>query len=601
MLWYNFRHEFSSRKWHRANGETCIASLVLVEHKKNNYENGSLARAMPFFTIGMKYGSHVAYFSMEIAFATHMPNYAGGLGVLAADTIMSAADMGLNMVGVSLLYHQNDNLEYGFRGERYLTRRNEMVDVEIEGRKVQIAIWQKEIIGRGGAIVPILFLSSHVQGNERWDRDLTKHLYPMDRYTRLGQEIILGVGGVRALEATGYDKISAYHLNEGHAALATLELLRKNGYDKEKAKRLVTFTTHTPIAAGHDYFDYGLAGNTLREMMPWDIRGLAGKDSLGMTQLAMNLSKSTNSVSKRHQKVCEEMFPENKIQNVTNGIYAPRWAGEHMAELFNTQVSGWDENPIAFLEAPKRIPSRELHDAKLLEKNDFTSWVNFNKAFFTVTNVSKEDYLKNDTLTIGFGRRFVPYKRPDLIFRDIDRLAQFGDNKVQIIFANRCYPDDYYCNSLRGKLNEYADKLRGKVKIVLIPDYDLKYAKKLLTGCDVWLNTPIPPMEASGTSGMKAALNGALNVSTRDGWWIEGLAREPLSGWGFGGKHSYPNQEAQDDSDGKELMTVLEECVKCYYEHPDEWTERTKHAIALIGFFNTSRLVEQYANEIWDA
>lgn len=273
----------------------------------------------------MSYGPFIAYFSMEIGFANEMPNYAGGLGILAADIIMSAADIGMNMVGISLLYHQNDNPEYGFNGERYLTRRNETVEVEIEGRKVKLAIWQKEIIGRSGHIVPIFFLSSYLPENARWDRDLTKFLYANDRYTRLGQEIILGVGGVRALEALGYKDIGTYHLNEGHAAFAALELLKRNNYDEAKVRSLVTFTTHTPIEAGHDYFDYGLAGNTLREMMPWNIREIAGDDSLCMTQLAMNLSKNTNSVSLRHQKVCREMFPQKPIKNVTNGIYVPRW------------------------------------------------------------------------------------------------------------------------------------------------------------------------------------------------------------------------------------------------------------------------------------
>ena len=548
----------------------------------------------------MNRSSCVAYFSMEIAFATHMPNYAGGLGVLAADVIMSAADRGMNVVGVSLLYHQNDIREYGFLGERYLTKLPQTVSVEIEGRKVKLAIWQKDIIGRGGATVPIYFLSSHDPENARWDRDLTKHLYAIDRYTRLGQEIILGIGGVRALEALGYNKVSTYHLNEGHAALATFELLRRNQYDEARVRSLVTFTTHTPIAAGHDYFDYGLAGNVLREMMPLNIRELAGNDSLGMTQLALRLSKSVNSVSERHQSVCQDMFPGAQIRNVTNGIYAPRWAGEHMIELFNAHLPGWDENPIVFLESPNRIPPQELHDAKLLEKNELTSWVNFNKSYFSVTNVSPEDFLKNETLTIGFGRRFVPYKRPDLVFRDLERLARLGSKKMQFIFANRCHPDDYYCNDLRSKLNEYADKLRGKIKIVLIPDYDLKIAKKLVSGCDIWLNTPVPPMEASGTSGMKAALNGALNISTRDGLWIEGLAREPKSGWGFGGAGSYPNQDAQDGVEGQELMSALEEAVTCYYERRDEWVERSLHALALLGFFNTTRVVEQYAQDIWE-
>lgn len=547
----------------------------------------------------MNYGPCVGYFSMEIAFASGMPNYAGGLGVLAADMLMSASDMGLNIVGISLLYHQNDN-EYGFRYERYLTRRPETFEVEVEDRKVKIAIWQKDIIGRSGYVVPIFFLSSNLPENQKWDRDLTKYLYAVDRYTRLGQEIILGQGGVRALEVLGYKNVSCYHLNEGHAAFATLELLRRNNYDEAKVKSLVTFTTHTPIAAGHDYFDYGLAGNTLRNLLPLDIRKLAGDGSLGMTELAMNLSRSTNSVSEKHQRVCQDMFPGKAIKNVTNGIYSPRWTGEHFIELFNANMVGWDENPIVFSEAPRRLPTNGLRAAKLEEKKNLTDWVNFNKAFFAVANVSRADYLKEAALIVGFARRFVPYKRPDLIFRDLDRLARLGDRPIQFIFANRCHRDDAYCNDLRWKMKEYADKLRGRVKIVLIPDYDLRIAKRLVAGCDIWLNTPVAPLEASGTSGMKAALNGALNLSTRDGWWVEGLKREPKSGWGFGGTGTFQNQPDQDDVDAKELMTVLEEAVKCYYDKPDEWTERSKHAIALAGYFNTHRVVEQYAKEIWE-
>jgi starch phosphorylase len=536
---------------------------------------------------------------MEVAHANEMPNYAGGLGVLAADTIMSAADLGLDMVGVSLLYHQNDDLEYGFNGQRYMILRPETVEVEIEDRKVKIAIWEKEIIGRGGHVVPVYFLSAHVASNPLWDRDLTKYLYASDRYTRLGQEVILGVGGVRALEALGH-KIDVYHLNEGHAAFATLELLRRNGYDEAKVRSMVTFTTHTPIAAGHDYFDYALAGNVLRTMMPWDIRTLAGNDQLGMTELAMSLSKSTNSVSKRHQTACQEMFPGKTIHNVTNGIYAPRWAGDRMTELFDARLPEWGDRPAVFRDAVTRLSHDRLRTARAEEKADFVRWINFNKGFFSVTNVSNEDFLDEHTLTIGFGRRTVPYKRAELLFREIDRLAELGDKKLQLIFASRCHPDDQYCNALRGNLNEFADRLRGKVKIVLIPDYDLKIAKRQVVGCDVWLNTPTPPLEASGTSGMKAALNGGLNLSMRDGWWIEGLEQEPMSGWGFGGER-YATQEEQDANDARVLMDALQDVVACYYDRQDEWTERMKHAIALLGFFNTSRLVEEYEKQIWQA
>lgn len=546
----------------------------------------------------MKGRPTVAYFSMEVAHANEMPNYAGGLGVLAADTILSAADVGLEMVGVSLLYHQNDDLEYGFNGARYMTLRPETVEVEIEDRKVKVAIWEKEFIGLGGHVVPTIFLSTHVRENALWDRDITLHLYAPDRYTRFCQEVVLGVGGVRALQRLGYTNVDTYQLNEGHAALSTLELLKRYKYDEARVRSLVTFTTHTPIEAGHDYFDYDLVYRVAGGIMPMNIKQLAGENALGMTQLAMALSKSTNSVSKRHQKVCATMYPGKIIQNVTNGIYAPRWAGDHMRELFDTYVPGWAEHPVQLDDAVRRIPSADLQRSRQKEKEDFVNWVNFNKVFFRVNNVSKEDLLDEDTLTIGFARRAVPYKRPDLVFREFDRLARFGDKKLQIIFANRCHPDDRYCNELRGRLNDYAERLRERVRIILIPDYDLKIAKKLVSGCDVWLNTPTPPLEASGTSGMKAALNGGLNLSMHDGWWIEGFTRAPMSGWQFGGA-VHGNQDEQDTEDAKALMDALEDVVACYYTRKDEWTERMKHAISLIGHFNTSRVLEEYARNIW--
>lgn len=546
----------------------------------------------------MKGRPTVAYFTMEIAHANEMPNYAGGLGVLAADTVLSAADLGMEMVGISLLYHQNDDLEYGFNGARYMSLRPEQIEVEIEDRKVKVAIWEKEFIGLGGSVVTVYFLSTHVKENQVWDRDITKHLYAPDRYYRYCQEVILGVGGVRALEKMGYAKVDTYHLNEGHAALSTLELLRRHKYDEAKVRSLVTFTTHTPIPAGHDYFEYELTYKVSKDLMPLNIRELAGQERLGMTQLAMALSKSTNSVAKRHQKVCEEMFPGKKIANVTNGVYAPRWAGDHMIELFDTYLPGWAEHPVEFGDAARRLPSADLIRAKTREKEDFVGWINFNKIFFRVNNISKEDLLDADTLTVGFARRAVPYKRPDLIFRDLDSLRSLGDKKIQLIFSNRCHPDDKYCNDLRNRLDEYAQQLRDKVKIILIQDYDLKIAKRLVTGCDIWLNNPIPPLEASGTSGMKAALNGGLNVSMRDGWWIEGIERRPMAGWGFGGE-VFGDSTEQDAHDARALIAAMGEAVACYYTRRDEWTERMKHAISLLGYFNTSRLIEEYSTNIW--
>ena len=541
----------------------------------------------------------VAYFSMEIAFENEVPNYAGGLGVLAADTLFAAADMGEPLVAVSLLYHVDEDPARGFDAGRFMTLRPERVSVAVEGRTVQLAIWEHQFVGATGGAIPGYFLSANVPENEPWDRDLSKHLYAPDRYTRLGQEIILGIGGVRALEALGYP-VANYHLNEGHAALATLELLRRHAGDREKVRSLVTFTTHTPIPAGHDTFEYELASNSLRDMLPPDIRTYAGERELGMTDLALHLSRRTNSVSAKHQDVCRAMFPGVPIDNVTNGIYAPRWAGQHMRALFDAHLPGWQEDPRALIDAPRRLPDDALALARREEEAELLSWVNQNERFFAVSNVSSEDLLSVDALTIGFARRTVPYKRPDLIFRDIERLEAIAGQGVQLIFASRCHPDDRYCVDFRTRLAAHAERLRGRVKVVLVPDYDLSIAKRLVAGCDVWLNNPVPPLEASGTSGMKAALNGALNLSLRDGWWIEGLAREPESGWGFGGERSADSND-QDARDSAALLDALTEVVSCYYDRGDEWLARMKHAIALGGHFNTHRLLAEYRDAIWYA
>lgn len=541
----------------------------------------------------------VAYFSMEIAFENEVPNYAGGLGVLAADTLLAAADMGEPVVGISLLYHVDEDPIRGFDARRFFSLRPERISVEIEGRAVQLAIWEHLFVGATGGTVPAYFLSANVPENEPWDRDLTKHLYASDRYTRLGQEIILGIGGVRALEALGYP-VANYHLNEGHAALATFELLRRHEGNHDAVRSLVTFTTHTPIPAGHDAFDYDLAANSLHELLPPDARAYAGGSQLGMTPLALHFSRHVNSVSAKHQEVCREMFPGIPVENVTNGIYAPRWAGEHMRALFDTHLPGWQEEPRALLDAPHRLPDDALARARRDEEEALLSWINQNEHFFAVSNVSPDDLLTVDALTIGFARRTVPYKRPDLIFRDIERLEAIAGRGVQLIFASRCHPDDHYCTDFRAHLATYAERLRGRMKIVLIPDYDLAIAKRLVAGCDVWLNNPVPPLEASGTSGMKAALNGSLNLSLRDGWWIEGLAREPESGWGFGGER-LPDSSAQDAHDNAALLDALAEAVSCYYDRGDEWLSRMKHAIALVGHFNTHRLVAEYRDRIWYA
>lgn len=538
----------------------------------------------------------VAYFSMEFAFHNDMPNYAGGLGVLAADMMHSCADMSIPIVGVSLMYHHDEGV---FDPTKYLTKRKETVTVIIENRSVRIDLWQMNIEGISGYTVPVIFLSTNTPENPKWDRDLTKYLYSSNPYTRFGQEAILGIGGVRALKALGFEDIGCYHLNEGHSSCLTLELLRRNHYDEAAVKKLCTFTTHTPIAAGHDYFDYDLVYKTLNKIVPLNIKELATGERMGMTQLALNLSRTANSVSEKHREVCRDMFPSYTFENVTNGIYHNRWAGDPMKALFTKYLKNWQKKPEVFSQARSAIPDDALVTAHNQQKKALIEWINAHLEFFPYPTMLPEDLLEEDVLTIAFARRFVPYKRPDLIFHDIDRLRDIGYRKVQMIFAGHCHPDDAFCNNLKDKIKYVANILRGQIKIIVLPEYNLNIAKRLVTGADIWLNNPVPPLEASGTSGMKAALNGVLNASVLDGWWIEGHGMEPHSGWAFGSSSCNYHMADREAGDNDELLKELVDIIDCYYERRDEWIESMKASISLLAHFSTNRVVEEYCEKIW--
>jgi len=536
----------------------------------------------------------VAYFSMEIALDDQIPNYAGGLGVLAADILYSAADMKIPMIGVSLIYHQSENKNLAFDPTKFMEKLPQQILLPIENRKMVVNIYRFEIVGQSGFKIPIYFLSSNNKVNVRWDRDLTKNLYASDPYTRLGQEYILGAGGVKVLEELG-EKVDIYHMNEGHSALLTLELLKQEK-DQNQVKSKCTFTTHTPVAAGHDYFDYPLVTKTIGDIIPANIRSLSIFERLGMTQLAMNLSKCSNSVSLRHNDVCRKMFPGRDFKNVTNGIYHKRWIGSEMAKLFDKFLNGWETDPGMFKKVHD-LPHQELLKAKLAEKKLLIKWINSHSEYFPFADVEDHDLFDENILTLGFARRFVPYKRPELIFHNLEQLRKLGYEKLQLIFAGHCNPGDWFCEQVKQTLTDYAHQLRGQIKLVILPDYNLVTALKLVAGCDVWLNNPIQPMEASGTSGMKAALNGGLNLSILDGWWIEGYNMNPLSGWRFGSNFVENNNSS--DIDAAELYKNLEELIDCYYHNNDQWIARMKAAISLIDFFNTNRVVEQYQQNIW--
>jgi len=541
----------------------------------------------------------VAYFSMEIALRSEVPNYAGGLGVLAADILKSCADLGTPAVGVTLMYHVSENSKFAFKPEEFATKRKEKVHMHIEDRNVAVCAWEYIIKGEKGE-VPVYFLDTNLPENKRWDKDITKDLYAMDRYTRLCQESILGIAGVRILREMGYSNIKTFHLNEGHAALLTLALLKEQNFIDENVRKQCVFTTHTPVPAGHDRFDYGLVNDILTQKVPWHIRKLAGENDLNMTLLALNLSRAANSVSKKHRDVCQQMFPNYKFENITNGVHVQSWASKSMAALYDKYMKGWRSEPNILADALK-IPSAELVEAHNKGKKDLIDFINSQPEFFTVPfdEIKESDKLDYKTLTITFARRFVPYKRPLLMFNDIERVRALGYGKIQMIYAGPYHSGDKFVIDTINQLVHLGRALRGQIKIAVPSDYKLDIAKYLVQGSDVWLNNPQPPMEASGTSGMKAAVNGALNCSIQDGWWIEGYKLDPKSGWAFGQEPSTITQPSQDRMDAGALYHTLKDVIDCYYNRKDEWVERMKHAIALGSVFNTHRCVKEYKEKMW--
>jgi len=379
----------------------------------------------------------------------------------------------------------------------------------------------------------------------------------------------------------------------------TLELLKLHNYDESFVKNHSTFTTHTPVPAGHDYFDYDMAYRVLGKMMPLNIKKLATEAQLGMTQLALNLSVRSNSVAEKHRQVCENMFPGFHFENVTNGIYMPRWVSHHVQKVLDDHLPGWQDNPEVLNEAVEKLPSDQLLHAKYQAKKELIDWINDHPEFYPWENIQDDDWLNADTLTICFARRCVPYKRPDLIFKDLEKLRNVGYKKIQLIFAARWHKHDTYCSNMYEKLQDLAKSLRGQVRVIVLPDYSIDIARKLVGGADVWLNNPIPPQEASGTSGMKAALNGGLNLSILDGWWIEGIEKRPRSGWGFSPQSEYLAPLKRDDVDAQDLYKALGDAVDCYYNRREEWEERMKESIALLSFFNTHRVVNEYYEHMW--
>jgi len=554
------------------------------------------------------HGPRIAYFSMEIALQNEIPTYAGGLGILAGDTIRSAADLDLPMVTVSLAsragyfrqtidsegrqHEQQDQWE----PSRWAHALEARVSVPIEGRHVWVGGWFYVLEGHMGGRQPVILLDTDLEENSAEDREITDSLYGGDSAYRLKQEIVLGIGGVRMLHALGFT-VRQYHMNEGHSALLTLQLLRRNAYaaadvrpgeshyDIPRVRELCNFTTHTPVEAGHDKFSYDLVERILGDFIdPSVLRRLAGSDNLNMTRLALNLSEYVNGVAKRHAETSRLMFPGYHVRAVTNGVHPFTWAAPSFRKLYDEHLPGWCHEPEVLIRADCCISDDDIWSAHMEAKQVLLAEV---KARCDIS-------LDPDVPILGFARRMTAYKRPDLLFSDLARLKAIAkQHPFQIVLAGKAHPHDEGGKRLIETLHTHMRELADAIRISYLPNYDMALAASIVAGVDVWLNTPQRPMEASGTSGMKAAFNGVPNLSILDGWWIEGCI-EGITGWAIG---DGTNEATEADA----LYTKLEQVVlPLYYEDREGWTAVMKGAIAKnASFFNSHRMMRRYVSDAY--
>jgi len=553
----------------------------------------------------------IAYFSMEIALRPEMHTYAGGLGVLAGDTARSAADLELPMVFVSLVSragYVRQEIDAGGRQlalpnpwvpEQFTAPLDAMVAVSIEGREVWIRPWLFPLTCPLGHCIPVLLLDTDLDQNSPDDRQITDHLYGGDQAYRLKQEIVLGIGGARMLQALGFN-IHTYHLNEGHAALLTLHLLRyfrepaedvepgESPYDHALVREHCIFTTHTPVEAAFDKFPYPLVERLLDDYIEIsEIKRFAGEDDLNMTRLALHLSGRVNGVSERHAETTNRLFPGYHVRAITNGVHAPTWTHPSFARLYQTHFPHWAHEPEVLTRADQ-LSDESIWNAHQEAKRDLLTRIKDSSGIL----------MRPDVPLIGFARRMTQYKRPDLLLSDLARIGAIARQRpFQVVFAGIAHPRDGWGQSLIESINHHSRQIANATPIVFLPNYDIRVAASLVSGVDVWLNTPQPPLEASGTSGMKAALNGVLNLSVLDGWWLEAHI-EGVTGWAIGEGSETADKHAEDADD---LYHKLEQTVlPLYYDDRARWTWMMKQAISKIGsYFNSTRMMRRYATEAY--
>ena len=538
----------------------------------------------------------VGYFTAEIGLWSELHTYSGGLGVLAGDHVKSAADAEIPLVGVTLVYRKGYGRQHldkdGVQTETYrdLDPAKHMQDTGMEislpldGGELWAKVWRAEITGVSGHVVPVYFLDTFHPKNSEKHLELGLTLYGGDDWVRIRQEYLLGVGGLRLLDKLGLE-VDGLHLNEGHCTFALLEMLGK-GWTREQLAKRVLFTTHTPVPAGHDRFEWDAVEEVLGDLMPSDAKQLvidAGDPEEGrrisMSHLAVALSGPVNAVSNLNAWVASSMFADHHIAPITNGVHHITWTSPMMADLFDKRLPGWREDPTKLAHAGK-IPTQDLAEARDVAR----------KVLRELVQTSTGVRLDKNRLTIGFARRFATYKRANLVFSDLERLREIGAGKIQFVFSGKAHPRDEGGKALIKSIFDSAKDLEEEIPVAFLEDYSMATGLAMTGGVDIWLNNPIRPMEASGTSGMKAAMNGVPNCSILDGWWPEGC-EHGVNGWAIG----EADDERDDVRDAKNVLDVIEnEVLPAWNEGDEKWCEIMRASIATSARFTGARMISDY-------
>ena len=540
----------------------------------------------------MKDKFDIAYFSAEVGISSSLPTYSGGLGVLAGDHIKASGDIGLKMCAITLLYKEGYFKqrvdEEGVQTETYpkfdphplLKKLDIKFTLRLRNRDVWIQVYRFDYLGKEGHSVPIYFLDTDCEENFKDDKIITLRLYSGDKDHRILQEAILGFGGMKLLNNLEQDNVKTYHMNEGHCSFLVLDVLDKSKGDVEKVRSKCHFTTHTPVPAGHDHFSYERVKKLLKGLLPenLDLPSLVQNGRFHMTELGLYFSRSANGVSQLHGAIAKDQFKWKNINYITNGVHHSYWMGSPLKRLFDKRLVGWRVNPELLLGVDE-ISNDELYNAHLDQKKYLLGYAN--------SQVSKA--LALDTLTIGFARRAATYKRAQLIFNDMDRLMSIGKGKVQIIFSGKAHPKDDGGKKLIKEIVTSSKFFTGNIKIIYLENYNMWLGRMITSGVDVWLNTPLRPNEASGTSGMKATLNGVPNFSILDGWWAEGC-NDKVNGWSIGDP-----KITNDKADADDLYLTLENnIIPKFYNDKDGWITMMKEAIRTGVAFTAHRMVDEY-------